>query len=100
MSRPRTRQLADPERTARALSLHWAGESPNCGGYRPTWYELMLMVKDSAGCDFKTASDAVLEVIDWTDDNDWAPKRAWEPTVSLTPPAQLTLALEATEELR
>ena len=58
------------------------------------------MVKDSAGCDFKTASDAVLEVIDWTDDNDWAPKRAWEPTVSLTPPAQLTLALEATEELR
>ena len=94
MSGRRTRQLADPERTARALSLHWAGESPNCGGYRPTWYELMLMVKDSAGCDFRTASDAVLEVIDWTNDNEWAPKRAWEPSPSSTPPTQLTLALE------
>ncbi len=89
-----TRNAQAPERTARALSLHWAGEGPNRGGYRPTWYELMLMVKDSAGCDFKTASDAVLEVIDWTDANDWLPKRAWEPTVSSPPPAQLTLALE------
>lgn len=100
MSGRRTRQLADPERTARALSLHWAGEGPNCGAYRPTWYELMLMVKDSAGCDFRTASYAVLEVIDWTNDNVWAPKRAWEPTVAKTPPAQLTLALEAMEDLR
>ena len=96
----RTRQLVDPERTARALSLHWAGESPNCGAYRPTWYALMLMVKDSAGCDFKTASDAVLEVIDFSDDNDWLPKWAWEPSPSLTPPAQLTLAFEAMEDLR
>ena len=96
----RARQLADPERTARSLSLHWAGNGPKQGTYRPTWYELMLMVKDSAGCDFQTASDAVLEVIDWTDDNDWLPKRVWEPSSSPTSPAQLTLALEATEDLR
>lgn len=100
MSGRRTRQLADPERTARALSLHWAADGPRPGGYHPTWYELMLMVKDSVGCDFQTASDAVLEVIDWTDANDWLPKRAWEPTVSPAPPAQLSLALEATEDLR
>ncbi len=94
-----TRNAQDPERTARALSLHWAGGGPNGGGYRPTWYELMLMVKDSAGCDFRTASDALLAVIDFSDNN-WLPKRAWDPSPSPTPPAQLTLAFEAMEDLR
>ncbi len=95
-----TRNAQDPERTARALSLYWSEDGPKGGRYRPTWYELMLMVKDSAGCDFETAGEAVLEVIDWTDANDWLPKRAWEPSLSSPPPAQLTLAFETTEELR
>ncbi|MHB1892751.1 MAG: hypothetical protein ACYCTZ_04525 [Candidatus Dormibacteria bacterium] len=54
------RQVSDPDAVARALAHRFARMGQIVGGGGISSYELSLCVRDSVGCDFETAGEAVL----------------------------------------
>jgi len=56
----RKRQVSDPDTVAKALAHRFARMGQIVGGGGISYYELALCVRDSVGCDFETAGEAVL----------------------------------------
>lgn len=54
------RHVSDPGTVARVLAHRFARMGQIVGGGGLSSYELALCVRDSAGCDFETAGEAVL----------------------------------------